>query len=164
MGERRFRAAKKAGFKEIPALVRKMDDRHLRLYSIVENLHRQKLASKEEEDAVHWIWIKDFEPEGKSKADMARELGKRPSYVSDKISGYERRKELGLHRGDDERISTHDLRSVRGLESETAKKILEAKADGTLDTRDLDKYAPILRDAPEEKREEIMEGLLDAVH
>src|SRR2546426_6365389 len=42
-GERRWRAAQMAGLKEVPAIVREMDDRTLQLYSIVENLHRLDL-------------------------------------------------------------------------------------------------------------------------
>jgi ParB family chromosome partitioning protein len=160
MGERRLRAAKKAGMKEIPSIVRKMDDKSLRLYSIVENLHRQKLGSKEEEEAIYGIWKKDFEPVGKSKAEMAREMGKSSSYVSDKIMGYEQRKALDLVH--EPRIATRDFQQVHGLEPDIQKALLQAKSKGTLDAVDLEKFAPILRRAPEDKREEIVEGLLES--
>jgi ParB family chromosome partitioning protein len=162
MGERRLRAAKKAGLKEIPAIVRKMDDKSLRLYSIIENVHRLGLRPQETEDAYYGLWKKHYEPDGHSKADMAREMGLPASAVTDKIFGYESRKGFGLNRGYDEKISTHDLRAVRGLEPDIAKKMLVAKAEETIDSRDLDKYAPILKEAPEDKREEIMEGLLES--
>ena len=129
MGERRFRAAKKAGLKEIPAIVRKMDDKSLRLYSIVENLHKLNLQSQEEETAVYNLWKKHYEPDArKTRDDLARDLGKSRKYVSDKISGYERRKELGLHRDE---VTSHDLNLTKSLDRESAMKILEAKAEGT---------------------------------
>lgn len=42
-GERRFRAAKKAGLQKIPALVRSMDNQHQLEVSLIENLQRKDL-------------------------------------------------------------------------------------------------------------------------
>ena len=42
-GERRFRASKKAGLKEIPAYIRLANDRQLLELAIVENLQREDL-------------------------------------------------------------------------------------------------------------------------
>jgi len=161
MGERRFRAAKKAGLKEIPAIVRKMDDKSLRLYSIVENLHKLNLQSHEEEEAVYNLWKKHYEKD-KTQADLARDLGKGRKYVSDKISAFEQRKLLRLPHADIDKLTTHDILRVGGLDDKTSEKLLEATADGSLAKTDLDRFAPILREAPEEKREEIVEGLLES--
>ena len=162
MGERRFRAAKKAVFKEIPAVVRKMDDKSLRLYSIVENLHRQKLASKEEEDAIYEIWKRDYEPNGKSKPEMAKELGKSSHYVADKISGYELRKGFKLRPAENSQVTTHNLVRVKSLDEDLGKRLVQARAEGVIDKTDLNRHVPILHEAPEEKREEIMEGVLES--
>jgi ParB-like chromosome segregation protein Spo0J len=145
--------------KEIPAIVREMDDKQLRLYSIVENLHRLDLTSIEREEAIYQLWKKHYEPDGKSMAQMSKELGKAESYVSHNISFFERRNRLDLP---SRQISSRDLDNVSGLDDATAKDLLSAKSEGKLETRDLQKLAPILREAPEEKRQEIVEELLES--
>jgi ParB/RepB/Spo0J family partition protein len=47
-GERRYRAAKAAGLKEIPARVLDLDDEAAKLYQVDENLHRKDLTPIEE--------------------------------------------------------------------------------------------------------------------
>jgi ParB-like chromosome segregation protein Spo0J len=145
--------------KEIPAIVREMDDKQLRLYSIVENLHRLDLTSTEREEAIYQLWKKHYEPDGKSMAQMSKEIGKEESYAQNIISGYEARKALNIV---DDKVSTYDVRLVRNLDDTTAKKLLDAKVSGSIDARDLEKYAPILHEAPEEKRQEIVEELLES--
>lgn len=46
-GERRFRAAKLAGLKSIPAIVREMDDTTALAVTVVENLQRRDLSPLE---------------------------------------------------------------------------------------------------------------------
>ena len=51
VGERRWRAAKKAGLKKIPALIREVTDAQSLELAIIENIHRQDLNPIEEADA-----------------------------------------------------------------------------------------------------------------
>jgi ParB family chromosome partitioning protein len=47
-GERRFRAAKAAGLKDVPAVVRELDEQAASLYQVEENIHRKDLTPIEE--------------------------------------------------------------------------------------------------------------------
>ena len=48
MGERRFRAAKAAGLKTIPVIIRQTPDNELLREALIENIHRSQLNSLEE--------------------------------------------------------------------------------------------------------------------
>ncbi len=52
-GERRWRAAKQAEFKTIPAIVRNVDDKNLLELALVENIHRTDLNPIERANAYH---------------------------------------------------------------------------------------------------------------
>ena len=58
-GERRWRAAKRAGLKTIPAIVRAVEDLTSLEHSLVENLHRADLGALEEAAAFQQL-IEDF--------------------------------------------------------------------------------------------------------
>ena len=45
-GERRWRAARLAGLKQVPAIVRSLDDRQNMFYALIENMQREDLNSK----------------------------------------------------------------------------------------------------------------------
>jgi ParB family chromosome partitioning protein len=59
-GERRWRAARRAGLQSIPALVRTTDDASTLEHALVENLHRDDLNALEEAAAYQQL-IEDFE-------------------------------------------------------------------------------------------------------
>ena len=59
MGERRFRAAKLAGLKSIPVIVRQTSDDQLLREAIVENIHRSQLNPLEEAAAYQQL-LNDF--------------------------------------------------------------------------------------------------------
>ncbi len=72
VGERRWRACKSVGLDKIPAIVRDINDHHLMLQSLIENLHRKDLTSTEREDAVYELWKSG---KYKTKKDLADVLG-----------------------------------------------------------------------------------------
>lgn len=59
-GERRWRAARRAGLTEVPALVRAIDDVTSLAEAVVENIHRQNLNPMEEAGAYRQL-LEDFE-------------------------------------------------------------------------------------------------------
>ena len=54
-GERRLRAAKNLGWKEIPAIIKEIDDRTLLTFALVENLQRTDLNPIEEGEGYHQL-------------------------------------------------------------------------------------------------------------
>ena len=80
-GERRWRAAKRAGLQTIPAVVRKITETASLEQALVENLHREDLHPMEEAAAYQQL-IEDFKL---SHDDVARRVGKSRSAVSNML-------------------------------------------------------------------------------
>ena len=78
-GERRWRAAKRAGLDKIPAIVRDIEDLTSLEHALVENLHRQDLGPLEEAAAYQQL-IDDFQL---SQESVAKRVGKsRPTIAN----------------------------------------------------------------------------------
>lgn len=71
-GERRWRAAKQAGLKEVPVVFRELDDKELMEISLIENIQRQDLNPVEEASAYQ-VLLKDFEM---TQEDLSKRIGK----------------------------------------------------------------------------------------
>ena len=80
-GERRLRAAQKAGLGEIPCIVMNMDERESGLAARVENLQRQDLDFVEEARGISLL----MEQWAMSQEQAARMLGKSQSAVANKL-------------------------------------------------------------------------------
>lgn len=80
-GERRWRAAKRAGLQTVPAVVRSVEDASSLEHALVENLHREDLNPLEEAAAFQQL-IEDF---GMTHDDLARRVGKSRSAVSNTL-------------------------------------------------------------------------------
>ena len=71
-GERRLRAATKAGWKEIPAIIKEIDDKTILTLALVENLQRTDLNPIEEGEGYHQL-SQDF---GLTQQQIAETVGK----------------------------------------------------------------------------------------
>ena len=80
-GERRWRAAKRAGLPVIPAIVRSADDVSALESAVVENLHRQDLNALEEAAAYQQL-MEDF---GMTQAQVASRVGRSRSAVANTV-------------------------------------------------------------------------------
>lgn len=80
-GERRWRAARRAGLPSIPAVVRDVDDQSSLEQAIVENLHREDLNALEEAAAFQQL-IDDF---GLTQDGVAKRVGKSRSAVANTL-------------------------------------------------------------------------------
>jgi ParB family chromosome partitioning protein len=80
-GERRLRAARRAGLTEIPAVIRTVDDRASLTEALVENLQRQDLSPLEEAAAYQQL-LEDF---GMSHEDIGLKVGKSRTAVTNTL-------------------------------------------------------------------------------
>ncbi len=80
-GERRWRAARRAGLSVIPAVVRVMDDREMLEIAIIENVQRSDLNAVEEAEAYKAL-IDRF---GRTQESVAQQVGKSREHVSNTL-------------------------------------------------------------------------------
>lgn len=80
-GERRWRAAKRAGLQTVPAVVREAEDARSLEHALIENLHREDLNVLEEAAAYQQL-IEDFDL---THDEVARRVGKSRSAVSNSL-------------------------------------------------------------------------------
>ncbi len=81
VGERRWRAAQKAGLREVPALVRELTDSQAAELALVENLQREDLNPLEEAEAYRRL-MEEF---GLTQEEVARRVGKPRSTVANRL-------------------------------------------------------------------------------
>ncbi len=78
-GERRFRAAKKAGLEKVPVIIKDVTEKESREIALVENLQREDLNPMEESEAL-FILLKENEL---TQEELAKALGKsRPAVAN----------------------------------------------------------------------------------
>jgi ParB family transcriptional regulator, chromosome partitioning protein len=80
-GERRWRAARRAGLPTIPAIVRVVDDRRSLEEALVENLHRQDLNALEEAAGYQQLMAEH----GLTQDQVAQRMGKSRSAIANAI-------------------------------------------------------------------------------
>jgi len=80
-GERRWRAARRAGLSVVPAVVREMDDREMLEIAIIENVQRADLNAVEEAEAYKAL-IDRF---GRTQESVAQQVGKSREHVSNTL-------------------------------------------------------------------------------
>ncbi|HCW3153853.1 TPA: ParB/RepB/Spo0J family partition protein [Listeria monocytogenes] len=78
VGERRFRAAKEAKLKEIPAVVRDLTEEEMMEFSVIENLQREDLSPLEEAESYQFLMKKL----GLTQAKLAERVGKSRPYIA----------------------------------------------------------------------------------
>lgn len=80
-GERRLRAARMVGMKQVPCILICVDDEHSAVLSIMENIQRSDLDCFEEAAALKKL----IEIHNLSQEELSRKLGKAPSTISNKL-------------------------------------------------------------------------------
>jgi ParB family transcriptional regulator, chromosome partitioning protein len=81
-GERRYHAAVQVGLREVPVIVREVNDTEVMEIALVENLQRKDLTAFEEAEALHQLAHRC----GYTHEDMARKLGRSRTAITESLS------------------------------------------------------------------------------
>jgi ParB family transcriptional regulator, chromosome partitioning protein len=81
-GERRYQASVQAGLRELPVVIRDVDETEMLEIALIENLQRKDLTPFEESEALHGL----AESCGYTHEDLARRLGKSRTAVTETLA------------------------------------------------------------------------------
>jgi ParB family transcriptional regulator, chromosome partitioning protein len=122
MGERRWRAAQRAGLSEIGAIVKQTHDDDMLKDALIENLHRQQLDPLEEAAAYQQL-LDDF---GATHEELARKVGRSRPHISNTLRllnlppGVQKRVAAGV-------LSAGHARALLSLENADAQERLASR-------------------------------------
>ncbi len=124
-GERRWRAAQIAGLHEIPAVVRKLDERSAAAISLVENIQREDLTALEEANALSRLQA-HFDLTHQQIAEL---IGRSRAAVSNLLRLLELQPDVKkmLDHGELEMGHARALLALKGSDQVTAAKAIAAK-------------------------------------
>ena len=148
VGERRWRASKKAGLKKIPAVIREVTDLESLELALIENLNRQDLNPIEEADGYERL-AKDF---GLTQEKIAKRMGKSRESVANimRLLKLPRQVQQDMISG---KLTMGHGRALLGLKSEQEILFLREKiVDQSLNVRETEIQVNLLKHKPEEPK------------
>ena len=80
-GERRWRAARKIGLKEIPCIVKELTDEENMLLAIIENMQREDLNPIEEAEGISQM----IDTYGLTQEQVSKSVGKSRPYITNSL-------------------------------------------------------------------------------
>lgn len=121
-GERRWRAAREAGIREVPCIEMDVDDRAVAEIALIENMQRKDLTPWEEADGLRAL----YERFGYTHEEVARKVGKSRSTVTEALSISALPEEIRARcRRADIAAKTLLLEIVRQPDEESMRRIIE---------------------------------------
>lgn len=148
-GERRWRAAKMAGLKEIPVIIRDYSDQQIVEISLIENIQRENLNPIEEAIAFKRL-LTEFHLK---QDEVAERVSKSRTAVTNSMRLLkldERVQQMVI----DDMISTGHARALLGIEDKDMQyKLAQQVFDEKLSVREVEKLMKLLNKKPKEKVE-----------
>jgi len=158
-GERRLRAARMAGLDSVPVIIRKVPDKEMLEFSIIENIQRENLNAMEEAEAYRRL-LEEF---GLTQESVAERVGKSRSAVANFL----RLNHLFDEAKDalrNDTIAMGHARALLGAESAAIqRKALQMVVNGSLSVRETEKLVKRLN-AQREKEPEPTPANPDDIH
>ena len=146
-GERRWRAARMAGLKEIPVVIKNVDDRTSREMSIIENIQREDLNPVEEALAYQSL-IEDF---NLTQEEVAKKVSKNRSTITNSLRLLKLDEDI-LEMLRDGRITQGHARALLVIEErDLRKKIADKCALENLSVREIERLVKLDKLSKENK-------------
>ena len=162
-GERRWRAAKLAGLKEVPVIIRKLTDQQIVEISLIENIQREDLNPIEEAQAYRRL-MEEFHLK---QDEIAERVSKSRTAVTNSMRLLKLSKQV-QQMVIDEMISTGHARCLISIEDQELQHQLALRIfDEKLSVRETEKLVKKIqkeKDLPEKKKEELDEQVALAYH
>jgi ParB family chromosome partitioning protein len=165
-GERRWRAAREAGWSSVPALVRHTEDSDLLRDALLENLHRVQLNPLEEAAAYQQL-LADF---GVTQEELADSLGRSRPHVTNTLrllrlpAGVQRRVAAGVISAGHARalLSLDDVAQMEALATRIVAEGLSVRTTEELVATDPPKPRRRRRQAPQSEYAQTVQTALSA--
>lgn len=149
-GERRWRAARMAGLKEVPVLIRDMDDKEFTEISLIENLQREDLSPFDEAEGYSVL----MEKYDMTQDDVSKSVGKSRSYIANTLRLLALPEEI-KNLVKDGKISSAHGRTLLGVKDEKTMLTAANKvAEEQLSVRETEKLVKKINKSPEEPKKE----------
>ena len=159
-GERRWRAAKKAGIKEVPVIIKKLSDQEIMEISLIENIQREDLNPIEEAQAYKRL-LTEF---NLKQDEVAERVSKSRTAVTNSMRLLKLCDEVQQMIIDD-MISTGHARALISIEDQEQQYTIAQKVfDEKLSVRDVEKLVKNLNKPEKVKKEPVTDKALEVVY
>lgn len=135
-GERRWRAAKKAGLKEVPVVQMELSDKQLMEVSLIENIQRQDLNPVEEA----WAFKKLTDEFAMTQEEVSRQVGKSRTAISNTIRLLNLDRQVLDYLADGVITEGHGRALLAVTDGELQYKICQKIIDEGMSVRDAESY------------------------
>lgn len=158
-GERRWRASKLAGLKEMPVVIRNMDKQETLVTALVENIQREGLNPIEEAQAYKTL-INEFQLK---QDEVAEQVGKSRTTITNSMRLLkldERVQQMLI----DEMLSMGHARALLAIENGEDQFTVATKVfDEKLSVRDIEKLVKAMQKKKEDKPKEVKDDSLECI-
>lgn len=138
-GERRFQAAKRAGLKEVPVIIREVSDEDVFKLALIENLQRSDLNPIEEAKGFKRL----IDEQGLTQEELGKVLSKSRSAIANTIRLLDLPKEVQEYMADG-RITAGHARAILAVAGEEGRiKLAEKVVSENLTVRQTENLAPL---------------------
>lgn len=145
-GERRWRAAKQAGLKDIPVIIKDYDEQQIAEIALIENLQREDLNPIEEAKAYQSL----IEKYQLKQEEIAEKVFKSRSVITNALRLLKLDDDVQLMLMDGQITNGH-AKAILGLENKEQQRVVARKVvDEQLSVRDTEKYIKNLLDKKNE--------------
>lgn len=159
-GERRWRAAKKAGLKEIPVIIKNLTEQEIVEISLIENIQREDLNPIEEAQAFKRL-LTEF---NLKQDEVAERVAKSRTAVTNSmrlLKLCDNVQQMII----DGMISTGHARALISIEDPEQQYLIAQRIfDEKLSVRDVEKLVKNLNQPPKEKKPVVIDKSLEAVY